>query len=90
MKNSTPDNHVYNAEYVFENTYKTENYEIKQALEEFSNEFSSIDSDDWELLFDSMNPDSIGRVKLIEAYIIATSKIILNIAIEHRCMFAQY
>lgn len=89
--NKTLANYLSNTEDVFDNTYKTENYEIKKALVDFSKKLSSISGEEWKEIFNLMNSNSAaGKINPKEAYIVAISKIIINSAIESNYMFAQY
>lgn len=85
-------NYIFNTEDVFENeTYETENHEIKKGLEYVLNELSDISGAEWKEIFKLMNANSAGgKINNKEAYVVAASKIINQSAFECRCQFAQY
>ena len=71
-----------------EEIYITENSELKEILDKLLNKLPYLSTEEWSEIFNLMSSNSLdGKVNVKEAYIVASSKILLGYALELKYMF---
>jgi len=88
--NSILEKYIVDTEDVFEDIYESKNDPVKQALADLLDKLPNIKSEEWTEIFSRMNSNSMGaKINTIEAYIVATSKIINGYAVRNKYLFAN-
>jgi len=82
--------YLFKTEYVFEDKYTTKNQAVYEVLTPLINKLSQLKKEEWLEIFTLMGSNSLSKkVNEIEAYSIATSKIITGNAQEENLFFAK-
>jgi len=86
----TLEKHLFKTENIFEDKYRTENQGIHENLLPLVEQLPYLEKEEWSEVFTLMNTNALSKkMNNIEAYSIATSKIITGYAQEENLFFAK-